>query len=166
MLEMEMAQAEQISPFLSEKESLDKLVLVRWIMTVTSFERELYQNPDQDLNRVWWTLVKKYQLLEKPAGREDPDWSAKSHIATAPCYYQNYLLGELFAAQIVETLEREVLHASIREKSFWNNKGIGRLLKERLFLPGSSMSWKQLVPWVTGQELSEKSFVRQFCQPF
>lgn len=163
MLEMEAAAAEEIAPALLEKMAFDKLVIVRWIMTVTSFERELYQNPDQDLNRVWWNLVKKYQLLEKPAGREDPDWAAKSHIATSPCYYQNYLLGELFAAQIVEMLEREALHASIREKSFWNNKEVGRLLKERLFCPGASMSWKQLVPQVTGQELSEKSFVRQFC---
>ena len=29
-----------------------------------------------------------------------PDWATKIHIALYPCYYHNYLLGELLASQL------------------------------------------------------------------
>ena len=30
------------------------------------FEKALYDNPDQDLNTVWWDLVERYQLVHRP----------------------------------------------------------------------------------------------------
>ena len=60
----------------------------------------MYDNPDQDLNKLWWDLVEKYQLLKRPEGRNEPDWATKIHIATYPCYYHNYLLGEFLAQQL------------------------------------------------------------------
>lgn len=143
---------------------LDKLIVVRWVMLVTHFERGLYENPDQDLNGLWWRLVKEFQLIEKPQGRDYPDWAAKIHIASHPVYYQNYLLGELMAAQIAETLEKEALHKPLWESSFYNVPAVGRLLKEKMFRFGTQWPWTKLVPYVTGQELSAKSFVAQFCR--
>ncbi|MDO8608418.1 MAG: M2 family metallopeptidase [Phaeospirillum sp.] len=144
--------------------SLDKLIIARWVMVVTSFEKALYSNPDQDLNGLWWKLVKEFQLLDKPEGRDYPDWAAKIHIASAPVYYQNYLLGELMAAQIANTLEKEALSKPLSEVSFLNADKIGKILKERMFKMGSMWHWKKLVPHVTGEELSDRSFIAQFCK--
>ena len=40
----------------------------------------MYGNPDQDLNKLWWDLVEKYQEIRRPEGRDAPDYAAKIHI--------------------------------------------------------------------------------------
>ena len=71
---------------------------------MTHFERGLYADPDADHDTAWWDLVERFQLLTRPDGRHAPDWAAKIHVALAPVYYQNYLLGELVASQLQATL--------------------------------------------------------------
>lgn len=164
MCEVPDPELEKLRPKLWDSLALDKLITVRWVMVVTLFEKNLYENPEQDLNSLWWNLVKEFQLIGKPAGRDVPDWAAKIHIASYPCYYQNYLLGELFAAQIAQWLEKEALHKPSAEISFWNHPAVGKLLKEKLFQLGCQLPWGKLVAHATGQELTETSFVRQFCE--
>ena len=55
------------------------LVFMRWCFVMAHFERALYQDPEQDLNTLWWTLKAKYQSLTPPEdrararlGRQDP----------------------------------------------------------------------------------------------
>lgn len=87
---------------------LRQLVFSRWAQVMFRFEKALYQDPEQDLNDLRWSLVEHYQLLHRPANREKAaDRATKVHIATAPCYYHNYLLGELLASQFGDTLSKE-----------------------------------------------------------
>ena len=79
---------------------MEQLVLAVGPRLCIGLKNLLYENPDQDLNTLWWKLVEKYQMIKKPDGRNEPDWASKIHIATSPCYYHNYLLGELFASQL------------------------------------------------------------------
>ena len=90
----------------------------RWCQVVFRFEMALYDNPEQDLNRVWWDLVEKYQEVKRPEGRNQPDYASKIHIATAPVYYQSYMLGQLFASQVHHAIARDVLHALTRRRPF------------------------------------------------
>ena len=78
---------------------LQQLVFSRWTQVVYRFEKEMYANPEQDLNKLWWDIVEKYQMMRRPEGRNSPDWASKIHIALYPCYYHNYQLGALLAAQ-------------------------------------------------------------------
>ena len=48
------------------------------------FEIRIYGNPHQDLNRLWWDLVEKYQEVKRPEGRNMPDYATKIHIVTSP----------------------------------------------------------------------------------
>ena len=43
---------------------LQQLVFSRWSQVMFRFEKSMYANPDQDLNKLWWDLVEKYQLLK------------------------------------------------------------------------------------------------------
>ncbi|MBK5289710.1 MAG: peptidase M3, partial [Acidimicrobiia bacterium] len=88
---------------LSDRRRTALLVFARWVLVMTNFERGFYADPDADHNRRWWDLVERFQLLTRPDGRDAPDWAAKLHVALAPVYYQNYLLGELVASQIQAT---------------------------------------------------------------
>ena len=93
-----------IAPALAEARRAALLVFARWVLVMTNFERSLYADPDADLDTLWWDLVERYQLVQRPDGRHAPDWAAKIHLAAAPVYYQNYLYGELFASQLDATL--------------------------------------------------------------
>jgi hypothetical protein len=42
------------------------------------FEKAMYENPDQDLNQLWWNIVEKYQMMKEPEGRDMPDWLQRS----------------------------------------------------------------------------------------
>ncbi len=141
-----------------ENERRRQLIFSRWVLVMTYFERELYRNPKQDLNKLWWQLVHKYQKIRIPKMRETKnDWAAKYHIGLAPVYYYSYLLGELFASSIEETLLQKTGSKGI------GNEAAGRFLNEYLFAPGNSMKWSELVQHVTGQPLNAIAWVKDYC---
>ena len=140
------------------------LIFSRWAQVMMRFERAMYKDPDQDLNKLWWDLVEQYQLVKRPAGRNAPDWAAKIHIAQYPCYYHNYMLGNLAASQILGALGRTVAgKARTEEFSFAGNQGVGSMLKEKVFRPGASLFWNDLLIHATGERLTAKYFAEEFC---
>ena len=76
------------------------LIFSRWCQVMLRFEKALYEDPSRDLNVLWWDLVENYQGLKRPDGRHAPDYASKIHIVSTPAYYHNYMMGELFAAQL------------------------------------------------------------------
>ncbi|UCC49077.1 MAG: M2 family metallopeptidase, partial [Gemmatimonadota bacterium] len=85
----------------AETVRFEMLLLVRWVLVMTYFERELYANPRRDdLDRLWWDLVEELQHMPRPEKRVASGWAAKIHLTAAPVYYHNYLLGELIASQL------------------------------------------------------------------
>ena len=44
---------------------LEMLVFSRWAQVMYRFEKSMYENPDQDLNKLWWDMVEKYQMTNK-----------------------------------------------------------------------------------------------------
>lgn len=142
------------------EESLKRrqLIFSRWVLVMSVFESELYRNPKQDLNHLWWQLVEKYQKIPAPANREGKaDWAAKYHIGLAPIYYYSYLLGEMFASSIQETLMLEC------GKEGFNSPRAGRFFQQKLFAPGDLMCWTDLIKHVTGQPLSPDAWIREFA---
>jgi peptidyl-dipeptidase A len=138
------------------------LVFSRWAQVMFHFEKALYEDPDQDLNTAWWNLVERYQLVHRPEGRHAPDYASKIHIVSAPAYYHNYLMGELFANQVFHAIARDVLNGVDPAKaSFVGNKGVGDFLKARIFNPGRSLDWNGLTKHATGEVLSAKAFAAE-----
>ncbi len=131
----------------------EMLLFTRWVLVVTNFERSLYADPDSDLDARWWELVEHYQLVTPPAGRNNPDWAAKIHVACAPVYYHNYLYGHLVASQLGATLQREC-------GGLVGRPAAGRLLRERVFAPGLSVRWDHLIEQATGEALTAAHFGR------
>lgn len=135
------------------RSSLAALVFARWGLVVVYFERELYRSQDADYDDLWWRYVEHLQLVHKPQGRRAPDWASKIHLATAPVYYHNYLLGSLAAAQ----LDAAVKHV-IGEDSFINRPAAGKFLREAVFRPGASLHWDELIRRATGEPLTARFF--------
>ena len=144
---------------------LEQLVFSRWSQVMYRFEKEMYKNPDQDLNKLWWDLVEQYQLLKRPAGRNQPDWATKIHIATFPCYYHNYLLGELFASQLYYYIIANIINSEDdRFQSFAGKPEVGLYLKEKVFSPGSKYYWNDMIEKATGEKLTAKYYAKQFLK--
>ncbi len=132
------------------------LVLAAWVQVMTRFERALYANPDADLDAIWWDLVERYQGISRPLESVPGAWAAKIHLAVAPVYYHNYLLGEMLASQVQEWTARETGAASPAA----NPAAVGPLIAERLLRPGASVRWDRLVEQATGFSLGIAAFVR------
>jgi peptidyl-dipeptidase A len=142
---------------------LEQLVFSRWSQVMYRFEKAMYKNPDQDLNKLWWDLVEEYQLMKRPEGRNAPDWATKVHIATYPCYYHNYLLGELLASQLYYYIVGNIIKSEdYKFQSFANNPAIGTYLKERVFMPGNKWYWNEMIEKATGEKLTAKYYAKQF----
>ncbi len=127
-----------------------QLIFSRWVLVMTYFERELYRNPNQDLNRLWWKLVERFQKIKSSGSSTQCDWATKYHIGLAPVYYFSYLLGELFASALENEME------------LFCSKNTGESLQKKLFMPGNSLSWDALIAQVTGEKLTAKTWLSQF----
>jgi peptidyl-dipeptidase A len=135
------------------------LVFSRWAQVMFRFEKELYANPDADMNRVWWDLVEKYQEVKRPEGRNAPDYAAKIHICVAPAYYHNYQMGQMFASQVHHALVREVLGSKDPATAIYvGNRAAGKYLQDRVFAPGATLPWNELTRHATGAPLNAKAF--------
>jgi peptidyl-dipeptidase A len=144
---------------------LQQLVFSRWAQVMYRFEKSMYDNPDQDLNKLWWDLVEKYQLLKKPEGRNEPDWASKIHIATVPCYYHNYLMGELLASQLYYYIVKNVIKSEdYKNQSFFGKPEVGKFLKEKVFAPGMKYYWNDMIEKATGEKLTAKYYAQQFVK--
>jgi peptidyl-dipeptidase A len=139
---------------------LRMLVFSRWAQVMYRFEKSMYENPDQDLNALWWNTVEKYQQLKKPEGRNMPDWATKIHVALYPCYYHNYLLGEMLASQFIA-----YVNANITGNKTWvENKAVGDYFRDKVFKPGTRYYWNEMIEKATGEKLTAKYYAKQFVK--
>jgi peptidyl-dipeptidase A len=140
------------------------LIAARWMLVMIYFERELYRDPDRaDLNRVWWDLVERLQLVHHPEARpEGTEWASKLHLSLSPVYYHNYLLGELMASQVSAAVRRET--GLSPEHSVAGDPRVGAFFRERIFAPGASIPWNEHLQRATGEPLNPRWFVEQFVE--
>jgi peptidyl-dipeptidase A len=139
------------------------LIFSRWCQVMLRFEKSMYENPDQDLNKLWWDLVEKYQMLKRPEGRNAPDYASKIHIVSVPVYYHNYMMGELFASQVHHAIARE-LYAGADPSTviYVTNRKVGDFMRKKIFEPGRTKTWNDLTEFATGEKLNPKAFAEDF----
>ena len=144
---------------------LQQLVFSRWVQVVYRFEKEMYSNPEQDLNALWWNLAEKYQMLKKPHNRDMPDWATKIHIALYPCYYHNYQLGELLASQIHYYIVDNITKSGdYKNECYIGNPAIGKWMSDNIFKIGMKLEWNEMIEKATGEKLTAKYYAKQFVE--
>jgi peptidyl-dipeptidase A len=144
---------------------MEQIIFSRWVQVIYRFEKALFENPDRDLNSLWWELVEKYQGLKKPENRNEPDWASKIHIALYPVYYHNYMLGELLASQLYFYIKEKVIKNSSSEMvSFIGNKNVGEYLVNLFFSYGALFKWDKLIETSTSEELNPEYWIKQFTK--
>lgn len=150
------AEKEKIKEECHQNIKLNKFIFSRWALVMYKFEKMLYENPDQDLNLLWWSLVAKYQKLNVPQNIDNFAWASKTHIITHPCTYHNYMLGELFSAQLLYYFENNLFKD--KQNCLFDNQEIGTFLIENIFKYGSQMDYNDLLKQAVGEKLSADYF--------
>ena len=165
MLGLSDEQRKEIEKVSGRYTQLQQLIFVRWAMVMYDFEKRLYANPEQDLNSLWWDLVEKYQYVRRPEGRDAPDWAAKIHFTMAPCYYHNYVLGELLASQLHYYIVENVLKLeSDAGVSYVGKRAVGDFLREKVLEAGAVYQWNDMIKRATEETLTPEYFVAQFVK--
>lgn len=159
------SEAEKIRDDVRNSLRLEQLVFSRWCQVMFRFEKAMYANPDQDLNKLWWDLAEKYQMLKRPEGRNSADWASKIHVALYPCYYHNYQLGELLASQLQAYINVNILKAGATDVvSLSKSPEIGTYLLNKVFRPGARYQWNDMIKRATGEELTAKYYAGEFLK--
>jgi peptidyl-dipeptidase A len=152
-------EAKEVEASAAQEQAAQLLVFARWCLVMTHFERSLYEDPAQDLNRLWWEIVQRFQGITPPDNRNAPDWAAKLHMALAPVYYQNYLLGEMYASQLLDYLRSTVLSGDTDDKALVSSPAVGAYLTDAIFVKGMRLPWNELIASSTGESLNPAHFV-------
>jgi peptidyl-dipeptidase A len=152
------ADAKRVSASALKTLRSEMLIFLRWAITLFRFERELYRNSNQNLNRLWWEYVERFQKVTPPRDRDRADWASKTHLANSPVYYQNYVLGELMASQLLQYIHREIA----RSDTYAGNAAVGQYLVDKVFKPGARYDWNTMLKRATGEDLNPAHFIAQF----
>jgi len=97
-------------------------------------------------------------MVTAPPSRDLPDWASKNHLATSPVYYQNYVLGELMASQLMNFIHKHI----VKSADFVGHQAVGTYLVNTVFKPGARYVWSEMLRRGTAEELNPDYFVRQF----
>lgn len=125
----------------------DEALFVSKSLTIINFEKEMYENPNQDLKQLWHDIKVKYQMREED---ETPDngWACIPHYLSHPAYYQNYFRASLIKAQMYKFL------GNLSE-----NPQTAQILNDKLFKYGVGFEESELITMLTGKKLSSDDFV-------
>jgi peptidyl-dipeptidase A len=165
MLDLSYEERTKIEEVSTNYLQFQQILFTRWAMVMYNFEKQLYADPNQDLNNLWWDLVEKYQFLNRPPGQPNAGWASKLHFTTAPCYYHNYMLGELLASQLHHYIVHNIFELdSDRDISYVGDKRLGQYFINNIFAPGALYHWDNMITKATGEPLNPNYFVEQFIR--
>lgn len=125
---------------------------LRFLLCSSLYEIELYRSPDQNKKELANRLYKKYLLLDKPFERARK--TAKIAYVSYPLYTQNYLIADIIAWQIHETLVEKF------GKHYPFNKDIAIFLRRNFYNDGFIYPWKTRLKIATGKKLDIKGYLK------
>ena len=143
--EATMARAEQV-------ERWRKIRRLRSLIAKNRFHYAAFDDPAADLDALEARLSE--DLLGVP-GPERPLWADDMFLAQPQIYVQNYLLGEMVAAQVWETLRARFAPDPTADPR------VGPFLREAFWRHGQARDWRELIAEATGRPLDAQALVTE-----
>ena len=125
----------------------DEQYRLRMLLVGAAFEREAYDNPNQDLGMLYWRLFDSYTGL--PRHDDLSPWASNVQIVAEPLGSYVALAGAVIAAQTEGSLTRQYGGPV-------NNSDIRAFLLQNYFRFGSRYQWRELLERGTGEEFSPR----------
>jgi len=146
----------QIAMICQHFHQVDQLFRIRKQMVFAEFEQEIYASPDQDLDLLWHDLNLKYLGINYPKEKGTCFWAANKYFTSLSCNVQNYIVADVFAAQLKHSVDEKILNRNTL--CIQNNKAVGKYLIDNLFKYGDLLPWEKLVVKATGETLNTSYF--------
>jgi len=115
-----------------------RLMFLRKLIRNISFEKSIFENPDQDYNELWWKLSKEFLFIDPAPADRLPEWITSFNIIGTDGINVNYLFAIAYAAQL--------------EYYFPDDQFA--LIKEKVMKYGDSIPWDELIRLSTGEPLN------------
>jgi hypothetical protein len=107
------------------------------------FEKAIYENPEQDFNKLYNTIAKEVNLKKISQHRL---WYYTSIFASHNLYYNNYTLGYLYAYKLHKLMEDKF------GPYYFENPAAGKFLIENIFGYGCSLKKEELFKKIFGND--------------
>ena len=148
------------------KEALQYAVHIPWGSgTMTEFEYNLYSKnlPKDQYNKLWWSLVKRFQGIEpsEARGEEYCDAATKTHINDDAAQYYDYSMSNVLLFQFHQHIAQNILKQDAHATNYWGNKDVGAFLQQ-VMKPGASVDWREHLKKSIGQDFSAKPMLAYF----
>ncbi|AKD01925.1 M2 family metallopeptidase [Pontibacter korlensis] len=147
------------------KEALTYVTLIPYAAGVMSeWEYELYANKlsENQLNKRWWELVKKYQGITPSAiGKDSIDPVTLAGIQTGATPSYDHALSCVIMFQLQEHLAKHVLKQDLYTANYYGSKAVGGFLYT-IMASGATADWKELLEEKTGESISARAMVTYF----
>lgn len=144
----------ELNDKLEEKRISNLTGFVKSYVFYANFEKELYENPDQDVKKLWFDLKQKH-IGANPPDELNNEWATVPHFLSHPGYLQNYLRAEVMGAQIYEAAHEKI------GCDLSDTTETAKFFQENIFQYGSSKSEDEIMKIATGKELDAEAFCRQ-----
>lgn len=131
---------------------VDRIYRFRRLLVKSAFEREVYRNSDQNLGALWYQLEEKYMGIKPPQDPNTTDWATNTYMTSFSCTVHNFVLAELFAAQLRHYLEKNILTGT--NPVYQDNKKVGEFLVSLIYQYGDFITWDRLFEQATGEPLN------------
>lgn len=136
--------------YLDAKKETD-IIYLRTTLMRLHFELEAYQNPQKNLNELYWDLFEKYMML--PRHDNIYPWASIIHYTTHPVYLHNYLYADIIAAQNISYLNENY-------GSFVANSNTKSFLVQNYFRFGAKYDWRELLKRGTDSKLKPEFLIQ------
>jgi hypothetical protein len=133
---------------MQETYRLKSLYDMRSTMADSAFEFEAYENPDQDLSKLYATVQSRFLGVEVKDGS---NWAYDPFYSSGPIYLQSYVVAEMVGRQIHAATER-------RFGERWNAK-TGDYLQKNFFSRGGLYSVTEMMQRGTGEALTPRYLI-------
>jgi len=127
-----------------------EIISLRYDLAHVCFERELYRTDAERPTELYWDIMSRFTLCGQHL--DSDSWASIHHFTNNPVYLQNYILGNLIAAQTLSYLERT-------NGSVIGNKKTAEFLIDNYFKPGASKDWSDLVQDATEEPLNARYYI-------
>lgn len=125
-------------------------------LRIIKFEKEMYENPDQDLDELYIrTLAEQWQWEVDPLPYKNSVlglWPKTRHYTSHPADYHNYLFGKIWTAQVREYIIENYKHPLTLETA--------RYLQEQRS-SGLFYEWPEKIQRMTGASLKTDPLKRE-----
>jgi hypothetical protein len=130
---------------LVQRYRLQSLYDLRSTMADSAFEFEAYDNPDQDLSKLYAEITSRYLGVEV---RDGSGWAHNPFYSSEPIYLQSYVVAEMVGRQIHGAADKRFGHK-------WDER-TGRYLRDSFFSRGARYTLAEIMRRGTGEDLTPK----------